>query len=417
MGYSLKILVIGYVWPEPASSAAGGRMLGLLRLFKSQGWEVTFASPAADSEFRVDLAAIGVGKQRIELNHTSFDDFIASLQPQMVLFDRFMMEEQFGWRVAEQCPEAMRILDTVDLHFLRQARQVALKKSRPLSQQDLQSDMAKREIASILRCDLSLIISEFEMDLLSREFKIEAALLHYFPLTVPPLVDATVKAWLPFEARKDFVFIGNFWHEPNWDAVLYLKQVIWPLIRARAPKAQLHIYGAYPTPKAFQLHQPKEGFHICGRAEDARSVVAQARVCLAPLRFGAGVKGKLLEAMQCGTPSVTTTLGAEGMHGEWPWSGAIADSPEDFATRAVELHDSPLQWSEAQQRGVAIVNARNAAHLFEGEWILTLIALCENLEDHRSRNFLGSLLRYHTLRSTEFMARWIEEKNKNRAED
>lgn len=404
--------MIGYVWPEPDSSAAGGRMLGLLRLFKSQGWEVIFASPAADSEFMADLAAIGVIQQRITLNHTSFDAFVSSLQPQMVLFDRFLMEEQFGWRVAEQCPGALRILDTVDLHFLRQARHAALKEKRSVTRADLQSDMAKREIASILRCDLSLLISGFEMDLLRREFKIDAALLRYFPLTVSPIDEAAALAWRPFETRRDFVFVGNFLHEPNWDAILHLKQAIWPRMRGLAPKAQLHVYGAYPMPKALQLHQPKEGFHVHGRAENARHVVANARICLAPLRFGAGVKGKLLEAMQCGTPSVTTAIGAEGMHGGLPWSGIIAESSEDFAVRAVELHDDSEQWHKAQQRGMAIVNTCNAAPLFEGEFVGHLVTLLESLEEHRSGHFLGSLLHFHTLRSTEFMARWIEEKNK-----
>jgi len=112
-----NILIIGFVWPEPNSSAAGTRMEQLLLLFKEWGWSVTFATPALDSNFMVDLETIGVEKRTIALNCSSFDEFVQELNPSIVLFDRFLMEEQFGWRVAEYCPNALRILDTIDLHY------------------------------------------------------------------------------------------------------------------------------------------------------------------------------------------------------------------------------------------------------------------------------------------------------------
>ena len=118
-----KLLIIGFVWPEPKSSAAGGRMMQLISIFKENGFEITFASAAQDSDFMIDLAEFGVIKRSIELNSSSFDDFIKELNPDVVLFDRFMIEEQFGWRVIENCPKAIRILDTEDLHFLRKARE------------------------------------------------------------------------------------------------------------------------------------------------------------------------------------------------------------------------------------------------------------------------------------------------------
>jgi len=118
-----QLLIIGYVWPEPVSSAAGRRMIELIEVFKTQKFQITFASPATQGVYAVNLEAIGVNQVVIELNNKSFDNFIKDLQPDIVLFDRFMMEEQFGWRVAENCPDAFRILDTEDLHCLRKARQ------------------------------------------------------------------------------------------------------------------------------------------------------------------------------------------------------------------------------------------------------------------------------------------------------
>ena len=125
-----RLLIIGFVWPEPNSSAAGGRMLQLISLFQDQGFQITFASPAQDSDFMVTLSDFGVDKKAIELNDSSFDLFLKELKPNVVLFDRFMIEEQFGWRVAENCPDAIRVLDTEDLHCLRLARQNAFKAKR-----------------------------------------------------------------------------------------------------------------------------------------------------------------------------------------------------------------------------------------------------------------------------------------------
>ena len=179
------------------------------------------------------------------MNDSSFDNFIKELNPNVVVFDRFMMEEQFGWRVAEHCSEAIRILDTEDLHSLRKVRQEKIKKEEVFKVEDLlSSDIAKREIASILRCDITLVISSFEIQLLKDVFKIDESLLLYLPFMLNRINEEVKNNWLSFEERNHFVFIGNFFHKPNVDAVLQLKQ-IWKDIRKQLPKAEVHIYGAY----------------------------------------------------------------------------------------------------------------------------------------------------------------------------
>jgi len=408
-----RILIIGFVWPEPNSSAAGGRMVQLISIFKKQGFEVTFASSASDSEYMIDLESLAVAKKSIALNCSSFDVFIKELNPTIVLFDRFMIEEQFGWRVAENCPDALRILDTEDLHCLRLARQKAFKENRLFSTDDLLvTAVSKREIASILRCDISLMISEYEMELLQSVFKIDSSLLYYLPLLLEPIEISTIQKLPSFEERNNFIFIGNFLHEPNWNAVQYLKETIWPLIRKQMLEAVLQIYGAYPSQKVLQLHQPKQGFHIMGRVVDAQEVVKNARVVLAPLRFGAGIKGKLVEAMQCGTPSVTTTIGAESMCGDLPWNGFIADDAHVFANKSIELYQDKKLWLKAQENGFEIIEKRFLKSLFEDDFVKHILKVRANLKQHRLDNFMGTLLQHHTLTSTKYMSRWIEEKNK-----
>lgn len=408
-----SLLIIGFVWPEPNSSAAGGRMMQLISLFQEQGFGVVFASPAQDSDFMVDLSEFDVQKESIELNNSSFDDFVKELNPSIVLFDRFMIEEQFGWRVAENCPEALRILDTEDLHCLRLARQKAFKEKREFQISDLLAEeVAKREIASILRCDLSLMISEYEIELLTNVFKIDEALVYYLPLLLESNAVSDLNKLPSFEERKDFVFIGNFLHEPNWNAVQYLKETIWPLIKKQLPEAILNVYGAYPSQKVLQLNNVKEGFLIQGRAENANALVQKARVVLAPLRFGAGIKGKLLEAMQCGTPNVTTAIGAESMQGNLEWNGFVEDNPEAFAEQAVQLYQEKEIWLQAQKRGIEIIKKRYLKNLFEDDFAKQIQFLLSNKKEHRLNNFMGELLQHHTLKSTKYMSKWIEEKNK-----
>jgi glycosyltransferase involved in cell wall biosynthesis len=407
------VLIIGYVWVEPNSSAAGSRMLQLIEQFLKQNWKVTFASPAQKSETAASLNSLGVDEVSIELNNTSFDHFIKDLQPTIVLFDRFMMEEQFGWRVAENCPNAIRILDTEDLHFLRKTRHQQLKKGEKFTTDALlKPEDAKREIASILRCDVSLIISTFEMDLLKNIFKIDERILYYLPFLLDKIDESQVEKWKPFEEREHFIFIGNFFHKPNIDAVITLKKKVWSEIRKFLPKVEIHIYGAYLNPQIQQLHNKKEGFIIKGFAENAHEVVGNARVVLAPLRFGAGIKGKLTEAMICGTPSVTTTIGAEGMCGNFPWNGFIEDDFSGFAFLSAEIYRNKVTWVNAQKTGVEIINHRYDKEKLSAPFIYQMTEIQENLEQHRTHNFLGSLLQHQTLQATKYMSKWIEAKNK-----
>lgn len=408
----IKVLIIGYVWPEPNSSAAGSRMMQLIEFFQHQNWQVSFASPAAESEHRFPFESIGVKKEEISINSDSFDNFTESLKPDIVLFDRFIMEEQFGWRVEKFCPNALRLLETVDLHCLREARQKALKKQRRFIQEDLFSEIAQREIASILRCDLSLLISDYEVKLLTEEFKVDKSLLLLLPFMLDSINDDTIDSWPHYKQRQHFISIGNFRHSPNWDAVLYLKQTLWPLIHKKLPQAEMHVYGAYPPPKANQLHNPRQNFHILGWAKSAEQVIKNARVSLAPLRFGAGLKGKLLDAMQFGTPSVTTKIGAEGMHGELAWNGVITDNAEEYANAAIELYTNESKWKTAQTNGIKLINTLYNKSAHSKILLDKIIFIQNNIQEHRLNNFTGAMLRHHSMKSTQYMAQWIEVKNK-----
>jgi glycosyltransferase involved in cell wall biosynthesis len=420
------LLIIGYVWPEPRSSAASGHVMQLIDCFLERGWQITFASPATEGEHKADLAAMGIREVAIALNDSSFDRFIADLQPDVVLFDQFLMEEQFGWRVEKHCPQSVRVLETSDLQSMRHARHQRVKdllQGKPdadlsgyfeLADDALfalmaESDIAQREIAAIYRSDLSLMVSDVEIELLTRRFGLSPALLLWAPLLVREVPDHGKG----FDERAHFLTIGNFRHAPNWDAVLWLKHTLWPLIRAQLPDAQLHVYGAYTPPKAAALHNAAQGFHIMNWAEDALEVMSAARVSLAPLRFGAGIKGKVIDAMVCGTPTVTTPIGAEAMHGELPFPGAVATDAQRLADEAVRLYTDQARWEQAQREGWQVLGARFRHEQHCKTLIERIDQLRANLPAHRSANFTGAMLRHHLHKSTQYMSQWIEAKNRN----
>ncbi len=412
--YKKTVLFIGFTWPEPTTTAAGTRMLQLLHFFLEQAYRTVFASTASKTPFSLDLNTIGVEKADIKLNDPSFDQFIKELDPQIVLFDRFLTEEQFGWRIAEFAPQALRILDTQDLHSLRTTRQALFNEEAFSTDAWLQGDTAKREIASIYRCDLSLIISSYEMNLLTETLKIDKNLLLHLPFMLDTLEIDSIEKWPSFEARRDFICIGNGKHAPNINAILWLKKEIWPLIRKQLNDVHLYIYGAYLPQPIQEMNNAKEGFRVMGWTENAEAVLQKARVGLAPLRFGAGIKGKLVDAMQAGTPTITTYIGAEGMHADYPWNGSIEATAEDFAQAAVRLYQNPQEWKRAQQNGVAIINGLYNKVAMGKKWADRIATIENNLAGHRRQNFIGAMLLHHTLASTKYMARWIAAKNKLR---
>lgn len=447
-----KVLFIGLVWPEPTSSAAGKRILQLVEFFLNRGDEVIFCSSASKSEASFDLNSLChsegsfseveesidssirrnndfIKEFPIELNNASFNEFVQKINPEIVVYDRFISEEQFGWRVSRECPNVVQILDTEDLHFLRSAREKAYKKKEEIN---LYNEITIREIASILRCDLSLIISEFEMNLLQSEFNISPELIHYLPFLedvchseereissiknkISPLHSVSVEMtkkfkFRPFQERKDFVFIGNFIHEPNWQTVLYLKKNIWPKIKGQLPEVNLHIYGAYPTQKVWDLHNEKQGFLVHGKAESALEVIGNAKILLAPIPFGAGQKGKFIDAIQAGTPISTNSIGAESMFDKWI-PGISEDNESQFVEKTIELYQNEIIWTKAQQNGFKILKEKFDKNLFESNLNSKIINLQTNLSSYRKRNFIGQILKHNSANALKYMSLWIEAKN------
>ena len=160
-------------------------MSGLLRAFHQHNFSIVFASAAADSLHADDVSEYDVTNVPISINDDAFDDMISELQPDVVVFDRYMTEEQFSWRVRKHCPQALHLLNTEDLHSLRYARHDAVKRTGSADNVELNNTLAHREIAAILRSDISLVISSYEYALLVNTYQVPAQQLILLPLQPP----------------------------------------------------------------------------------------------------------------------------------------------------------------------------------------------------------------------------------------
>lgn len=403
-----KVLVIGHSYPESEATAAGVRMLQLLRNLKEQGAIVHFAAASKQGRYPDSLEALVQEIHEIRLNDSSFDALVKRLDCQFAVFDRFMTEEQYGWRVRAQLPHCKLILDTEDLHSLRLSRQEAVEKGISWNEDLWYSHpVFSRELASIFRCDLTLMISRAEIELLCGAFPWLGSLMVYAPFQMEA-PDSTND--LPHESRKHFVFAGNGKHAPNADAIQILRSAIWPELSQRCPEAELRIYGAYLEELSLGPNDfpGSDRFIIKGYAPSIEEVFKTARLQLAPLRFGAGVKGKIISGLQFGLPTFSTPVGWEGIGGKHVKNPLVINEISQMIPKAAELYYESQQWEKALQQGRELAREHfTNRDSTQGSSFL----LHTDQEISREARLLRDLLRSKAFDSSRFMSKWIEAKN------
>jgi O-antigen biosynthesis protein len=420
MDRPMKVLWLSPIFPEPYSSAAGVRTCHLLSVLVDAGHDVHFWSTSDVQAARAGIAAMGVRPTTTEVNSSNFNTSLLLLNPDVVVFDRFMTEEQFSWRVKECCPQAVRILDTIDLHFLRRQRERAVRIADTGDQDgtlwpiptEKRSEEACREVAAILRSDATLMVSEVERQLLVELYQVCPHLLHTLPLA---LAENAIQH--TYCERKDFVFIGNVNHAPNYDAIKLLKTVLWPRIRKRVTEEfgaspELHIYGSYPKPDVLSLNNTSQGIFYKGSTPNAQDTLATYRVNLAPLRFGAGVKGKVLDGWAVGLPCAATNVAAEGLMQDGVFGGFVSDNWAQYIEQSCHLYCDEKVWCSQSEVGRLLLSRVHSPKPIASAFCDLLTSSIKNITSIREQNFIGSMLWHHSHKSTEYMSRWIEEKNR-----
>lgn len=398
-----------YVWPEPQSSAAGVRTYALLKALQAHGYALTAVSPSAPSPWSEKLNALGVATLTCDPNASPATDArLGGLSPSLVVYDRFVMEEQFGWRARGFWPGALHLVDTQDLHSLRRARERLAAKGvtgdgllHP-SLDELGEDLL-RELASLYRADAALVVSSFEETLLKEMGYPSNRLLH---LPFPTRADEEVA---PFHQRSGFCFLGNYRHPPNLDGVRWLASSLWPAVRSALPSAELHLYGAYP-PAEISRHKGEQGIFAHGPVADHRAALRRHRALLAPLRFGAGIKGKVLEAFGTGTPVAGTALSFEGMGPGCP--GLVAEEKDSFAQACRAVHEEGGIWAKESIGGIRFAKEHLGEKLLERKFLDFVDDKTRDLRALRARDLTGAMLRHHQANASRYFSRWIEAKNR-----
>ena len=340
-----QVLVIDALTPMPDHDSGSLRLVNLMRLLREQGLHVVFlpANREHAGRYTEDLQQLGV-----ETWYAPFAQRApAWLQQHGARFDsallcRHYVAHEFLPLLRQHAPQARIIFDTIDLHYLREQRAAELAGDAALERAANRTRSA--ELGVIARSDVTVVVSEAERELLARDAPQAAVevLSNLHQLAGPGQ---------PFAQRRDLVFVGGFRHPPNVDALRWFVQDIFPLVRARLPDIRFHCIGSHATAEIEALASlPGVVFH--GHVADITPYMDGCRIAVAPLRYGAGVKGKVNLSMAHGQPVVATRCAAEAMHLVDGRDVLLADSAEAFAAAILRLHDDASLWNALSANGL-----------------------------------------------------------------
>ena len=492
----LLVLSSTFTSPESDASAAGVRTEAIIHYFQSNNslfenvWYGTGRNPSKDHpHYYFPLNQEERIKDLLVHNKT-----FANVKA--VIFDRYYTEEAYSFYFYKYRPDIVRILDMQDIHSLRQMRQDIIHQydkthditNTPtenirhprmtkslmkqlmtvipeIQQQTTEEDSFRftkqktydkfiRELTAIHRSDVTMVCSPTEMRLLQKQLQIPSHKLVLAPFFVSPQ-STTTTTTTNQDQKKDieFVMLGGFLHEPNVDSVQYVNYELWPRIykQIQNENPSIHIYGAHLSNKLKHriLHQNRnKNFYLHGKADTLDQVFGSAndnnknqtkKILLAPLRFGAGIKGKIIEAWKHNCPVITTPIGAEGMtrhdsisssnlqssneqnhnHNiDWSnnyndWGGLIASDTDSFIDCAVKLYQDEELWYKCRDNGHYLLQSLyNDKYHFDAIQ-RTIEEAMQNTMNRRKFDYTYGMLWHQTFRSTEYFSKWIETKEKN----
>jgi glycosyltransferase involved in cell wall biosynthesis len=266
----------------------------------------------------------------------------------LIVLSRHYIAIKYVDAIRRLAPKTKILFDTVDLHYLRLNRQAELDGNRQVRR--LAKAAYRDEIYTIRTCDLTLVVSGAEKALLAQEApQAQVMVLSNVHDPVP---------WVaPLSGRRDILFVGGFQHPPNLDAIKWYGHEIWPQVKRELPEARTLVIGS-KMPEEFRRMGEALGLDMVGYVPDLDPYLNGCRLSISPLRFGAGVKGKVNQSMSYGLPVVATSPSIEGMGLEPGRDILVADDADSFATSLVRLYrDDPL-WERLSQGGLANVEER-----------------------------------------------------------
>jgi glycosyltransferase involved in cell wall biosynthesis len=342
-----RALFVDNFVPTPDRDAASIDMVWYLRTFVALGYDVTLL-PVADLA-RADRYVDELRQHGVKLVANGWavtpEEFLARDPVPYDLLVVFRVTNAVGVlpeQLRAHSPDAKLVFNTVDLHFLRLEREALLLRSPEKLDESFR--VQQMELAAIARADCSILLSPVEQPLI-------ADLLPRAPTYVIPIARDVPGRAAPFAARSGVLFVGGFRHRPNGDAILAFVRDVWPLVRGKLA-ITLSIVGAEPPAELRALHNPAAGVAVLGQVEDLGTLLAQCRLTVAPLRFGAGTKGKIVTTLAAGVPCVASPIAVEGMGLTDGVHVRVACTPEEYADAIADLHEDEPAWTALSDAGL-----------------------------------------------------------------
>src|SRR6478672_9819607 len=344
-GSQRQVLVIDALTPQPDHDSGSVRLVNLMRMLREDGAHVVFLPANREHAGRHTEA---LQQHGVEAWYAPFAQRAPGWLREhgrrfdTVMICRHYVASEFLPLVRRHAAQATIVFDTVDLHYLREERAAALSDDPALRSAARRTRAA--ELGVIARSDVTLVVSEVERALLARDAP-------QARVDVLSNLHRVAGAGRPFEERRDLVFVGGFRHPPNTDAVTWFARSVFPPVREQLPDIQFHCIGS-DTPPEIRALAAIDGIRVHGHVPDIDPYMDGCRIAVAPLRYGAGVKGKINLSMAHGQPVVATTCAVEGMHLDDGRDVLVADDAPTFAERIVQLHEDPQLWNQLSHAGL-----------------------------------------------------------------
>ena len=361
-----QVLIVDALTPHPDHDSGSLRLVNLMRLLREEGAHVVFlpANRANDGAATHALQQLGV-----ECWHAPFAPRAPAWFREhgrrfdTIVLSRHYVASEFLPLARRHAPQARVVFDTVDLHYLREARGAELANDAALRRMALRTRALELDV--IAKSDATLVVSDVERTLLATDAP-DAR------VDVLSNLHQVAGAGHPFAHREDLVFVGGFRHPPNVDAVRWFVEAIFPSVRARLPKVRFHCIGSH-APDAIRALGNVDGVIVHGHVPDIDPYMRGARIAIAPLRFGAGVKGKVNLSMAHGQPVVATGCAVEGMHLRAGEDVLVADDAQGFADAIVRLYEDEGLWTRLRDN--ALVNVEKHFSLDAGREVVRRVLL------------------------------------------
>ena len=344
-----RVLVIDHCTPTPDQDAGSVTVYNLLLLLREMEFQVTFI-PEDNFLYMPGYTAL-LQRTGIEVLYAPYVTTVEQHLKEhgerydlVFLFRPGVVEHNLK-SIRKHSSKAKILYHTIDLHYLRMTREAELKNDN--RKQKAAIEMKQRELSAIQSVDSTIVHSTTEQEILQPI--LSGAQLHVFPLVMNIRGTSTT-----YEERKDIVFVGSYQHAPNVDAVQYFTREVMPLLRKSLPGVRFYAVGSKPPAEIQTL--ASEDIIITGFVEDLASLLDKIRVSVAPLRYGAGIKGKIGSAMAVGLPVVVTPLAAEGMLLADGENIVIADGAKEFSNAIVKIYRDKTMWQRISENGLVFAD-------------------------------------------------------------